>query len=98
MPQIPCIKEAINGSIIQVPNKAAGNPAGAQVSPACRLCEGCEEYYTVMYAKPVTVSATTCSSCGSSCEECEKAENLFSKGARPSYEFSNECQEQLLLV
>ena len=46
-----------------------------------------------MYAKPVTVSATTCSSCGSSCEECEKAETLFSKGARPSYEFSNECQD-----
>jgi hypothetical protein len=31
-----------------VPNKAAGSPAGAQVSPACRLCEGCEEYYAVI--------------------------------------------------
>jgi hypothetical protein len=59
------------------PNKAIGSLAGAQVSPACRLCKGYEEYYAAMYAKPVTVSVTTCSSCGSRCEECEMAENLF---------------------
>ena len=47
------------------------------MSPACRLCEGYEEYYAVMYAKSATISATTCSSCGSSCEEYEIAENLF---------------------
>ena len=53
------------------PNYAAGNSASAQVYHACILCEEREEYYTAMYAKPVTVSETTCSSCGSSCEKCD---------------------------
>ena len=53
------------------PNDAAGNYAGTQVSPACMLCAECEVYYSDMYAKPVTVSETTCSTCGSSCEKCD---------------------------
>ena len=63
----------LDGPLDDGPNDAVGNSA----SPTCMLCVECEEYYSAMYAKPVTVSETTCSSCGSSCEkrdtECENS-------------------------
>jgi hypothetical protein len=54
-------------------------------------------YYAVMYAKPVTVSATTCSACGSSCEECEKAENLFLKELDPRTSFPTNAESKSMV-